>query len=891
MTTLTNVPINARSMNGLITISDGTAILENGDLTTTGDINSDTVNTNTLSTDNFILPRISTPAVISSLGTTINVEDILQNIDYGNANRLFVIVNDVGNNMMLLNTSTNRFEITSDILDMYPNQISINSATLFDTGSVNFSNTSVTHTNGSLNITNCPVVSNNTIIINRASVAAVKTLLGSSTEITALLQNLYFNSGTRNFEIWNDAATIAMIGFDVANNTIAIRSPTTFNTSLPTSTLTPTTATQLVTKTYVDSTFGRLAFANVWTNTNTFNSFLPTSSLTPTLATQFVTKGFTDGAYARLAVANSFSENNTFLKGILPRTALTDTNIQVGSLNMMGNRQATSLNNVGVGVDCLKGDAIPSGYIYATGSQNTACGNFALMQQGTGSRNCAFGFEAMKLTGLERIYGAGVSPSNCIAIGAGSQKQNLYGSDNVSIGYNSLNNVGSGSSNIIIGSNVGNGLGNAGDNVIIGKNAMTVAVDNGIVCIGSSALESATGTCNSGVFVGFSAGRYNTNGNSNTFIGGNSGLGNTIGSQNQCFGVYAGRLSLSYLNYTTCIGYDSRATQNNEFVIGGESYLERADLTLPNKTRLACNQIRGDATVTLNFRTDENVILNSATTTVINLPAPTGQENVGCKIFVQRAVTGVNITINAPAGQLVAYLKYEGTYTTGSSYTFKKEVANIRLLCIGSTAGAANWVIMNSLNAEASDTLYVNSTVSIPATKYSIPFGGTTSAAYQTLYMDNANLNYQASTSTLTVTSVTSSGTITSSGTLNATGTFRITNYRPYEIGAIVNNATSLPGAPTTLYGSYTFSSGTADAVVVLPTITVAMTGCPMIIRRIANTSFQLIIKTAAGSSTTIIQRASIATTAENTNYILLTTAQFFTTIMPLSTTQWAVLN
>lgn len=879
MSSLTNIPINARSMNGLITISDGTAILENGDLTTTGDVTSNTISTDTLSSNNFILPRNSTPAVIASLGPTINVEDILENMDYGHANRLFVIVNDTGNNMMLLNTLTNRFEITSDILDMYPNQISINSATLFDTGSVNFSSTSVTHTNGSLNITNCPLVSNSTVIINRPSVAAVRTLLGSSTEITSLLQNVYFNTVTRNFEIWNDGATVAMIGFDVANNSIALQSPTTFNTSIPTTTLTPTTATQFVTLGYSNGAYGRLAAANTWTSTNTFNTSLPTSTVTPTTGTQLVTKNFTDGAYGRLAISNTWAEGNTFSKGILPRTALTATNIQVGSLNMMGNRQATSLNNVGVGVDCLKGDAVPSGYIYATGSRNTAVGNFALMQQGSGSSNCAFGFEAMKLTGLERIYGANVSPSRCIAIGDGSQKQNLYGSDNISIGFNSLNNVGSGSNNIIIGSNVGNGLGNAGDNVVIGKNAMTTAVDNGIVCIGSSALENATGTCNSGCFIGFSAGRYNTNGNSNTFIGGNSGLGNTIGSQNQCIGVYSGRLSVSYLNYTTCIGYDSRATQNNEFVIGSESYLERADLTLPNKTRLACNQIRSDATVTLNFRTDENVILNSATTNVINLPAPTGQENVGCKIFLQRAVTGINITINAPAGQLVGYLKYEGTYTTGSSYTFKKEVSNIRLLCIGSTAGGANWVIMNTLNAEAADTVYVNSTVSIPSTKYSIPFGGTTASAYQTLYMDNADLNFQASTSTLSTTNLTTTGT-----------TFFKTNYLPYEVIALPPANTALPSIPN-LYGLYTFVSATADTVITLPTITTEMIGCVLQFRRVTNASFQLIIKTPAASSQTIIQRASIAETAANTNYILLTTAQFSTSIMAVTSTKWAVLT
>ena len=32
MSSTTNIPINTRSMNGIITISDGTAIMENGNL-------------------------------------------------------------------------------------------------------------------------------------------------------------------------------------------------------------------------------------------------------------------------------------------------------------------------------------------------------------------------------------------------------------------------------------------------------------------------------------------------------------------------------------------------------------------------------------------------------------------------------------------------------------------------------------------------------------------------------------------------------------------------------------------------------------------------------------------------------------------------------------------
>ena len=52
MSSTTNTAINSRSMNGVISISDGVATLENGDLDC-DDINSSSINTTTLSTNNL----------------------------------------------------------------------------------------------------------------------------------------------------------------------------------------------------------------------------------------------------------------------------------------------------------------------------------------------------------------------------------------------------------------------------------------------------------------------------------------------------------------------------------------------------------------------------------------------------------------------------------------------------------------------------------------------------------------------------------------------------------------------------------------------------------------------------------------------------------------------
>jgi hypothetical protein len=601
MSSLTNIPINARSMNGLITISDGTAVIEDGNITTTGDLQVDNLLCSTFSTQNMLV-----------------------------------------NYMQIL----------------------------------------------------------------RDSNPTVNAALGFTVDIGLLVQNMIFNDITRLYQIWNDTATAALLQVDVSNN-------------------------------FID--FG---------GTARFNSFLPTSVLTPTTNTQLITKVFADTTYGRLAVANTFTQLNTFSLGIVPRRQFgTGTDYQI-SPNSMANRQGGSTNNIGIGISTLEGDNVSAGYFYNTGSRNTACGHFALQKLDGGNDSVAIGYQALQNAGGQRIYGAGITPNRCVAIGSGSQKVNLYGSDNISIGFNSLSNVGSGASNIIIGSNVGGGLTNAGSCVVIGSGAMPTAVDNGIVAIGLNALRFATGQCNRGVFIGQSAGQSNNNGNANTFIGGESGTANTSGSQGVCIGTFAGRLSSSTGNYMVCIGYDSKAIQSNEFVLGGETFTERAELTLPNKTRLACNQSPTGVTINLSFRSNENVQLTDATTTTINLPSPTNA-SVGTKFYINRQVTGVSININAPAGQTLRLNQLNGTSIILSPYIMKAGMTNLTLLCIGSTAGGTNWQVLLPSIANGADELYLSTVIPIPTLNYSIPFGGLTSTDYQPMFMDNADLNFQPSTGTL----------------------------------------------------------------------------------------------------------------------------------------------
>ena len=123
-------------------------------------------------------------------------------------------------------------------------------------------------------------------------------------------------------------------GIYAANNTWTGTNK--FDTNLPTSTLTPSSAQQLTTKSYVDlKVSGLLGSANIWTNTNTFNTNLPTSTATPTTGTQLTTKTYVDGkTTSLLSGANAWTGTNTF-----------DTNLPTSTLSATSGNQMLTLQS------------------------------------------------------------------------------------------------------------------------------------------------------------------------------------------------------------------------------------------------------------------------------------------------------------------------------------------------------------------------------------------------------------------------------------------------------------------------------------------------------------------------------------------------------------------
>ena len=84
-----------------------------------------------------------------------------------------------------------------------------------------------------------------------------------------------------------------------------------FNYNLPTSSITPSSGTQFITKNYADSTYSTssistlLSLNNAWTGSNSFNTLLPTSSITPSSGTQLITKTYADTTFSTSSTVSS----------------------------------------------------------------------------------------------------------------------------------------------------------------------------------------------------------------------------------------------------------------------------------------------------------------------------------------------------------------------------------------------------------------------------------------------------------------------------------------------------------------------------------------------------------------------------------------------------------
>ena len=164
----------------------------------------------------------------------------------------------------------------------------------------------------------------------------------NSSDITSNF-NVATNQTTGNINIGTGLTT----GLINVGNIVA--SGATFNTALPTSTVTPTTSTDLTTKTYVDSAVSGasiLGSNNTFTGTNAFNTSLPTSTVTPTTSTQLTTKTYVDSNFCTLTGTQTVSgiktlSGNNIYSGTSSFSSTVSINTTGGATTSIGNISAS----------------------------------------------------------------------------------------------------------------------------------------------------------------------------------------------------------------------------------------------------------------------------------------------------------------------------------------------------------------------------------------------------------------------------------------------------------------------------------------------------------------------------------------------------------------------
>ena len=168
-----------------------------------------------------------------------------------------------------------------------------------------------------------------------------------------------------------DAANAIFDGHVTITGDLSCNGNVVFNSNLPTSTITPTLSTNLITKAYADATYsatGGTTLAAVQSNNNTFTG---TNAFAKDIVTNSMTVGLGNG---------SNSSNAAFGNGALGKTT-GGYNLAIGGASLFQN--LGGIGNTGVGYQALAANT--------TGNYNMGFGYCSLNTNQTGSFNIGIG--------------------------------------------------------------------------------------------------------------------------------------------------------------------------------------------------------------------------------------------------------------------------------------------------------------------------------------------------------------------------------------------------------------------------------------------------------------------------------------------------------------------
>ena len=366
---------------------------------------------------------------------------------------------------------------------------------------------------------------------------------------------------------------------------------------------------------YGFDTFNTLSTPSFTPNTAIANTALGVAALT------YCTTGSNNtgvGASA-LHVTSSGKDNVGIGGSALVLNTTGSNNTGIGSSSSAQN--TTGSRNVGVGIKTLffnqtGNDNVAIGYNALNGanttsfSQNVAIGSLALQNITTGTNNVVIGYNSatnnqtntnctwigastLMTNALNQStvigYGASATASNQLVLGTAAETVKIAGNlslltpvitdtvyKNVGYGFEALKNgfAGCGSQNVAIGYQTGYSLNtSAVCNTLVGLQAGNYATSAfNCTYIGYQAgLGVSTGSTGySNTFTGYISGKQISNGTDNAFYGKSSGENISSGSRNTFLGALAGNANTTY-NNSTCVGYNSQCSGNNQVVLGTAS--------------------------------------------------------------------------------------------------------------------------------------------------------------------------------------------------------------------------------------------------------------------------------------------------------------------------------
>jgi hypothetical protein len=365
-----------------------------------------------------------------------------------------------------------------------------------------------------------------------------------------------------------------------------------FGANVPTSSGTPTNGSDLVNKTYVDSSFHPIgSYVDLTTNqtvggVKTFTSNLRAQATSGDVFQAFKNTGVGNAGHVLVNGSGNllyFDSTASLTKWNLDPTGLLTTTGGITAsatqtINFGSNNPTMGASNINYGSAALR--------VGTSGSYSQKSIAIGTTSFGTAIQSVVIGDQALNASGSTANYSVAIGV-NSLALATG-ERNTAIGTDslplltgtgngaNTAIGNLTGTKLTSGVNNLFLGLGSGAGVTSGNNNLIVGSSMFaSVSPDTGTncdnnICIGSNAMGYIKNNCSTNTAVGSYAlySELGFNGTENVAIGGNAGV-RSLGSRCVFIGNEATvDVANSSYNNSTAIGYGATISASNQIKIG-----------------------------------------------------------------------------------------------------------------------------------------------------------------------------------------------------------------------------------------------------------------------------------------------------------------------------------